>query len=264
MAELTRDDDRRDFAEVAEAAAPRLLRMATRMCGNAADAEDLVQETLLQAFRKWDQFEGRSQPTTWLYTIATRLCQRRHRRRSGEPARVESLSELLPTQADAVLALPTPDDGPLRAHIRKEAERTVAAAIERLPEHFRLPLVLADIAELTTPEIARVLGLKEATVKTRIHRARLLIRRALLEHLPRQTSPLPDHERQVCLDLLQAKQEAFDRRTPFPYSGDALCARCRSLFATLDLGRDVCASLGPKDLPASIRQLLDAQKKQPR
>lgn len=244
-----------EFAAVAEAVAPRLFRIAMRMCGNRADAEDLVQETLLQGFRKWRQFEGRSHPATWLYTIAGRLCQRRHRRRAGEPARVESLSDLLPAQSDPVLALASVD-GPLDEHIRREAERAVADALTHLPAHFRLPLVLADIAELSTPEIARILGLKEATMKSRIHRARLVIRRVLLARLPARAAPPPDHDRQVCLDLLRAKQEALDRRTSFPFSTEELCARCRSLFATLDLGREVCGLLGAGELPPSLRELL--------
>lgn len=253
------DEAVKQFGAVAEATAPRLYRIAMRMCGNPSDAEDLVQDTLLQAFRKWGQFEGRSAATTWLYTIAGRLCQRRHRRRAGEPARFTSLSELLPTETDPVLALPAPDEGPLDRHIRKEAERAVSAALGQIPPHFRLPLVLADIAELSTAEIAAILGLKEATVKTRIHRARLLIRRVLLEHLPGTTAPPVDHDRQVCLELLRAKQEALDRHAAFPFSGAELCARCRSLFATLDLGQQVCGLLGQGEVPDSIRQMIRAQ-----
>ena len=75
----------------------KILGLGMKLCGNRADAEDLVQETFLQAFRKWEQFEGRSSPSSWLYTIAARVCQRRHRRRAGEPDRMESLDELLPT-----------------------------------------------------------------------------------------------------------------------------------------------------------------------
>ena len=243
-----------DFAAVAETTAPRLFRAAMRMCRNQADAEDLVQETLLQGFRKWPQFEGRSNPSTWLYTIAARLCQRRHRRRAGEPARLESLSDLLPSPHDAIPAL-GPEDNPLDEHVRREAERVVGEALAALPGPFLLPLVLADIAELSIPEIAQILGLKEATVKTRIHRARLKVRRVLLARLPSRTAPPPDHDRQVCLDLLRAKQEALDRHAAFPFSSDALCVRCQSLFATLDLGREVCAGLGG-ELPPSLRALI--------
>ena len=172
------------FADVAERVAPRLFRIGVRMCGSADEAEDLVQDALLQGFRKWHQFEGRSDPATWLYTIAGRLCQRRHRRRAGEPSRMESFSALSPSAEDPVVALPAAGESPLDEHLRKDAERAVSTALAQLPPHVRLPLVLADIAELSTSEVARILGLKEATVKTRVHRARLSLRRALLAHLP--------------------------------------------------------------------------------
>jgi len=245
-----------DFDEVAQSVAPRLYRVAVRMCGRPEDAEDLVQDTLLQAFRKWDQFEGRASPATWLYTIAARLCRRQRRRKAGEPVRFEALPDLLPAPSDPVLAASAIGDNPLDAHLRHEAERTVAAALGRLPPHYRLPLVLFEIAELSIAEIAGVLGLKESTVKTRIHRGRLAIRRALLQRLPTRRAPAVDHERQLCLDLLQAKQEALDRRTEFAVSGQELCARCQSIFATLDLGGDICASLGGGKLPAALRILL--------
>lgn len=251
---------RGEFADVAEQLAPRLYRMAVRICGNPTDAEDLVQDTLLQGFRKWGQFEGRADPSTWLYTIAGRICQRRRRRRSGEPRRVESLSDLLPTPADPVVTLPSAEGTPADAQLRREAEETVARALAQLPPNFRLPLVLADIAELTTGEIATVLGLKEATVKTRLHRARLRVRQALLETLPARQAPPPNHDRQVCLDLLAAKQESLDRRVPFPYSNDALCARCRTVFGTLDLGREACASLSTGALPPSLQAFIARQR----
>ena len=84
------------LALVFDELAPRLLLVAHHLTGRTGEnAEDLVQETFLQAYRKWDQFEGRSEPSTWLYTIAARICQRMHRRRAGEPERLASLDELL-------------------------------------------------------------------------------------------------------------------------------------------------------------------------
>ena len=142
------------FADVAERVAPRLFRIGVRMCGSADEAEDLVQDALLQGFRKWHQFEGRSDPATWLYTIAGRLCQRRHRRRAGEPSRMESLSALSPSAEDPMVELPAAGESPLDEHLRKDAERAVSTALAQLPPHVRLPLVLADIAELSTSEVA--------------------------------------------------------------------------------------------------------------
>ena len=129
-------------------------------------------------------------------------------------------------------------------------------ALAELPVKFRLPLVLKDIAELSTAEVAEILGIKPATVKTRVHRARLALRKALSESLPKRPAPPPDHSRQVCLDLLESKQEALDRGVDFPVAPAELCTRCRSLFATLDLTYDACRYLGDVELPAELRQTI--------
>ena len=100
-----------------EAHGGRLLGMASRLCGQRDEAEDILQETFLQAFRKWDQFEGRSDPATWLYTIAVRACQRKHRRRSGEPRNMESLSGEADEGAK-LKGLTTPGLGHFGAHVR--------------------------------------------------------------------------------------------------------------------------------------------------
>ncbi|MGB6361896.1 MAG: hypothetical protein WBG64_04435, partial [Thermoanaerobaculia bacterium] len=88
----------------------------------------------------------------------------------------------------------------------------------------------------------------------RVHRARLALRKALAESLPKRPAAPPDHSRQVCLDLLEGKQEALDRGVDFPVTPDELCTRCRSLFATLDLTYDACRHLGDVELPAELRR----------
>ncbi|MHC4947347.1 MAG: RNA polymerase sigma factor [Planctomycetota bacterium] len=237
-----------------EAYGPGLYWMAVRLCGDPTDAEDLVQETFLQAFRKWHQFQGRSHPRTWLYTIATRACGRMHRRRAGEPARMASLSELLPFGATDAADLAAADQ--LTEQERAERTQRVQAAIASLPMTFRMPLVLKEVAGLSLADIASVLGLKTATVKTRIHRGRLRIRQAVEEGLPRRPVPPPAYSKQVCLDLLQAKQEALDRGVPFPGRREVLCEQCRALFAALDLAHDMCRRIAEGDLPEPVRRAI--------
>ncbi len=258
-------DEALDFAgQPAEVALPRLLEthggrlysLALKFCGSHEDAEDLVQEVFLLAFSKWSQFTGASRPTTWLYTIAARACQRRKRRRSGEPRVLASLSDLLPSGDGPVADLPAPVADPLDAQLRREARERVEGALALLPRHYRMALVLKDLVELPVADVARVLGLKQATVKTRVHRARLQLRQALLKTLPRKHAPPPLYSRQVCLDLLSAKQQALDHGADFPVAGGEVCERCAALFATLDLGRDVCREIGHGELPAALRSLL--------
>ncbi len=253
-----------DSSEPAETAIPRLLerhggrlfRLGLRLCGDPQEAEDIVQETFLRAFRKWDQFEGRSDPGTWLYTIAIRVCRRLHRRRSGQPTRMESINELLPSGDEKVPDIPSRREGPYDAALRKESRETVEAAIVRLPLHFRLPLILKDILEFSIAQVSEVLGLKPATVKTRIHRARLFLRRELVRKLPLRDAPPPDHSRRMCLDLIRAKQEALDRGVDFPLADEELCSRCRAFFNTLDLAKSACRSIREGRIPDRLRQEL--------
>jgi len=225
----------------------QLYGIARKLCGNPDDADDLVQETFLQAYRKWSQFEGRAKPLTWLYTIASRACMRMHRKRAGEPARMAPLEELLPFTEGA---MPCVDD-PLDAQIRKEGIERVQAAILGLPVDFRLPLVLKEIVGLSLAEIAAILDVKAATAKTRVHRARLKIRKALEAVMVPRDLPPAAYDRQVCLELLEAKQEALDHGAPL--AEDVVCERCRAVFESLDLGQQLCARLGEGTMPRDVR-----------
>ena len=250
---MPRPDRDEAIAQLLEEHGGKLYALGRKLCGKAEEAEDLVQETFLQAYRKWDQFEGRSAPTTWLYTIASRVCMRMHRKRAGEPEKMASLSELLPFGEPRMGVL----DDPLEEQIRKEGRAAVEAAIASLPVDFRMPLVLKEIVGLPLAEVAAVLGLKQATVKTRVHRARLKLRDAIARGLPKRALPEPAYPKQVCLDLLEAKQEALDRGVAF--RDDVVCARCRAVFSSLDFAVDLCSTIAEGPLPAGLRATIRAQ-----
>ena len=238
-----------------EAYGGRLLSLSRRLCGNADEAEDLVQETFLQAFRKWDQFEGRAKASTWLFTIASRLCQRMHRKRVGEPDRTESLEQLLPFGEERIGVVPRGNDV-LEAQFRREGRERVEQAIAELPADFRMPLVLKELVGISVNDVGAILELNPATVKTRLHRARLRVRKALEETLPREAVPQPVYSRQICLDLLQAKQESLDLGTQFEFPDQLVCDRCAEVFATMDLSLDLCRELAKGELPGELRETL--------
>lgn len=242
--------------ELVEVLGSKVLTLGLKFCGNREDAEDLVQETFLQAYRKWDQFQGRSAPSSWLYAIAAHGCQRMHRRRAGEPARIESLDQQLPSGLELVAKIPSSDDGPLDEELRREASEIVDRALSELPVEFRLPLVLKEIAELSLREISEILGVKEATVKTRVHRGRLALRAALAKSLSETGNSRAHHPRQICLDLLSAKMEALDHHVPFPVPEEELCERCRSFIQSLDLATEACRWIQGGDLDAELRSRL--------
>ena len=252
----------RAIAELLETHGGRLYRIGLRICGNHEDAEELVQETFLSAYRAWDQYRGDAAPLTWLYRIASRVCQRQKRLRAGQPRTMTSLSVPDLEGENFVLELPQPGESPEEAQARRELWDVIEEAIGTLPLDFRMPLVLKEIAELPVATIAEILEVKPATIKTRVHRGRLLLRQALTERLPRRR--VEESGPVVCADLLTAKQEALDRGVEFPVPDELLSERCRSFFATLDLGQNACRAVAAAAvLPEDLRRRLDAEMARP-
>ena len=161
------------FEALVRAYGPRMLSTARRLMGNEEDARDVVQSAYLSAFRAIGQFEGSAQLSTWLHRIVvnTALMRLRSRRRRPE----ESIEALLPAfQADGHFverfsSWDVPADQILE---RKETRLLVRRAIEQLPETYRTVLILRDIEEFSTQEVAEMLELTPSAVKVRLHRAR--------------------------------------------------------------------------------------------
>lgn len=252
-----RESAREAVERLVDAHGGQLLALGTRFCGNREDAEDLVQETFLRAYDKWSQFRGAARPSTWLYTIAARVCRRKRRRRAHEPRRIESL-DALSSFAEPIMATP-PDDEATVAAARDASLEDVQAAIVALPESFRMPFVLQEIAGLAPAQVAQVTGLAPATVRTRVHRARLKVRDAVARHLPRQRTPPAAFSKTVCLDLLRAKQHALDHGREFRMPQGMVCERCSAFFATLDLAEEACRELASGKLPPRLRRELLAR-----
>lgn len=236
---------------------PRLHSLALRLCGNAADAEDMVQDVFLQAFRKWHTFDGRSQPGTWLYAIAARACKARTRRKGGIDRRMPAMSQLMPWAETTVMRIAAADRENEKAPERAEAIAHVQAAIIRLPEHLRLPLIFKEVLGLSLADTAIALRLTANTVKTRLHRARLALRKSMTDGAAAVSAPAPIYEKQVCLDLLKAKMESMDRggvSAGFKVPQAEVCRRCRAVFRELDLVQDACLQMGEGQMPAALRQ----------
>jgi len=166
--------------EVFEVYAPRVYSLALRLLGNQADAEDVTQEVFVQIIRKLATFRGQSAFSTWLYrvTVNAALAFRRKRALREE--------HYVPDPGEDFR-----EDGQHRRPIRRwlrapeqlvldqEAHQVIERAIAGLPEIYRDVYVLADAEEFPNQEIAEMLGLSVPAVKSRLHRARLLMRKAL-------------------------------------------------------------------------------------
>ena len=157
-----------------------MYRFAYRLCGEAETAKDLVQETFLNAYRAYDRFRGDAQVSTWLYAIASHACLRMRRKRKGEPERELSLEEFVPTsEGEFTLQIPMEGLSPQEALENKELRQILDRAIAKLPRKYRMVLVLRDMEGLSAKEVGNILGLTERAIKSRLHRARLFVRKEL-------------------------------------------------------------------------------------
>jgi RNA polymerase sigma-70 factor (ECF subfamily) len=153
----------------------RVYAVAYRMLGNVADAEDVAQEVLLQVVRRLESFRGESTVSTWLHRVTVNaVLALRRKRKSVRECR---LAGARGDREESAAHLPCPSTRPPGdAVINGELRTRVADAIAGLPVKYRDPLVLADVGHRSNAEVGELLGLSLAAVKSRLHRARLLLR----------------------------------------------------------------------------------------
>jgi RNA polymerase sigma-70 factor (ECF subfamily) len=170
------------FYELVQRHEQALFNFGLRICGQAADAEDMVQDTFLNVFRYLKTFRFESQFKNWLYRIATSVCIKRRRRSKFAPERELSLDEFLPGDEKVATETPAWAREPLDRLLDEELAGRIEAAILALPESYRPVLVLRDIEGFSTEETAQILNLTPGNVKVRLHRARLFVREQLKDY----------------------------------------------------------------------------------
>ena len=166
------------FAQFVEENQSQIYNLALRMLGNPQEAEDVLQETFLSAYKALSNFEGRSSLRTWLYRIASNASLMRLRKK--QPG-IVSVDEHLPLDAGDSVPRQLVDwsNLPEDELLSSESRRVMDEAVSELPESLRIVFILRDIEGLSTAETGKVLGLSEGAVKTRLHRARLWLRERL-------------------------------------------------------------------------------------
>jgi RNA polymerase sigma-70 factor, ECF subfamily len=173
--------ERAEFAHLVEAYSTVIYRLGMKMLGNPQDAEDVLQETFIKAYRYLPTFDGRSSLSTWLYRIATNealmmLRRHKHIEVSIDEPQDSGDQEQEPTQIVDWCCMPEED------LLSAEARKYMDKAVESLPPNLRVVFILRDIEGLSTEETGQVLNLSEAAVKTRLSRARLRLRELLSEY----------------------------------------------------------------------------------
>ena len=167
--------------ELAERYGPRIFQLAMRHMKNREDAEEVTQDVLMKVYRKVGAFRGDAALSSWIYRITFNTAM--SRLRNARLARLAEQERDRTLANDSVETKPRqpadwsrmPDEELLRAQLRQ----AVAAAIEELPEIYRAPVVLRDLQGLSTEEASSRLKLKDQTLKSRLHRGRLMLRERL-------------------------------------------------------------------------------------
>jgi RNA polymerase sigma-70 factor (ECF subfamily) len=183
LVERVLDGDRAAFRHVMQRCNQRLFRVARAVVNDEAEAEDVVQEAYVHAYGKLASFRGEASLLTWLTRIVLNEAYGRLRRR--RPTVDVERVDVAQAETGRVLAFPSRygSEDPAAAAARAQIRRVVEHAIEGLPEAFRVVFVMREIEECSVEETAEALGLRAETVKTRLHRARRLLRAALQDTL---------------------------------------------------------------------------------
>lgn len=181
LVNLWKDGDESAFEELVKRHEQRVFRLLMRMMGSREEAEDVAQETFLSLHRHGRRFRAESRFSTFVYRVAANAALNRRRSLGRSRARIEKLK----VRTEAGDDLPASPRNPEDATAGAELTARVREALQQLSPSLRMPVILYDIEGLSYGEIAKVLGIAEGTVKSRIHRARRALRDELQSLLPR-------------------------------------------------------------------------------
>lgn len=223
-----------------------IYRFGLRMCGNEDDAKEVLQETLLAAFRNLSTYRGEAELSTWLYQVARSFCIKQRRRHQGEPQRLESVDkpEALEIAADASLS-------DARVHAA-QVGKVIEAAMKTLSDDYREALILRDVEGLSAEEAAEVAGIEVGALKSRLHRARVQLKQSLSAVLntPDADVGCPELQQELSAYAGSEIDQAACARIEAHLEKCAHCsAACESLKRTVSM----CRALPGGEVPASVR-----------
>jgi RNA polymerase sigma-70 factor (ECF subfamily) len=187
-----------------------------KVCGHPEDAEDTMQEVLFRSLGHLAKIQDPQALAVWLYTVTRNRCWRMRRKPANAPARTLSLDELMPDDAELGRLLQDAAASPEGNLLHAEQHHLLHQAVLRIPAPLRIVLVLHDMEDLNTDQVAQVLGLQPGTVRVRLHRARLGVRKEMGRILDGEAMP----------EEAKAAKEPRTKRRKQP-------AECRELFANL-------------------------------
>ena len=235
-----------------------------KVCGHPQDAEDTTQEVLFSSLEHLARIKDPQALAVWLYTVTRNRCWKMRRKPAHAPRHILSLDELIPDEVELERLLRDAAENPEGNLLYAEQHHLIHQAVLRVPVQLRIVLVLHDMEELTTEQVAQILGLQPGTIRVRLHRARLSVRkemnrlidsvpdetphRSLARNKPRGIRAKATQRSADCRALFSNLSEYLDGRVE-PISCEAMrkhieaCPACLAFVQHLREAIDRCRSL---------------------
>jgi RNA polymerase sigma-70 factor (ECF subfamily) len=249
-----------------------VFSFSMRVCGHREDAEDTMQEVLLKSVPQLPKFDSPKALVVWLYRVAKNRCLMNRRKSKFAPAHELSLEELVPDRKELEQLSSDRKINPESFAIRSEEASRLRNAVQKLPPQYRIVLVLRDMEGLTDDEVAEITGIRAGTVRVRLHRARLFVRKELMRtwnaRIDKKTRP-QRHPRQEnrparCKAMFAELSDYLDEQLDVSLCEElerhmAGCEPCQAFIATLKATIEQCRTSAPDGPPreaAKLRQEL--------
>jgi RNA polymerase sigma-70 factor (ECF subfamily) len=197
VVQLIQRKDPKSLEEALALLQTTVFSFSMKVCGQRQDAEDTMQEVLLKSVPNLPKFDNPRALMVWLYKVAKNRCLMSRRKSKFAPKEDLSLEELMPDRRELQELSGSPDATPETSLLRRENAKRLREAVQRLPAEYRLILVLHDMEELSDGDVAEITGLRLGTIRVRLHRARLFVRKELAkqdQHRMRRQTAKPSEK----------------------------------------------------------------------
>ena len=277
--QLIQSKDPKSLEEALALLQNTVFSFSMKVCGQRQDAEDTMQEVLMKSVPNLPNFDSPRALMVWLYKVAKTRCLMSRRKSKFAPKEALSLDELMPDRRELEKLAGSPDGTPEIALMRRENAKRLREAVQKLPPEYRLILVLHDMEELSDADIAEITGLRPGTIRVRLHRARLFVRKELAKQAPSSTHG----QARKHPAAIQAQSQPRERRCKVLFAelssylddelDDSLCEElekhldgcepCKAFLTSLEKSIEQCRT-APNESPdprvaATLRQQLLAE-----
>lgn len=262
--QLIQRNDQESLEEALGLLQKTVFSFSMKVCGQRQDAEDTMQEVLLKSVPNLPKFDSPRALMVWLYKVAKNRCLMSRRKSKFAAKQDLSLEQLMPDRQELQRLSGSPDGTPETTFLRRESAKRLREAVQKLPAEYRLILVLHDMEELSDADVAEITGLRRGTIRVRLHRARLFVRKELSKQdrhrMRRQTAKTAGEIHLSEVPRQRRCKEMFAELSNYLDDGldDSLCEElekhmngcepCKAFLSSLEKSIQQCR-IAPKESP---------------